>query len=83
MKKRYTFSNGDVLEATVDELRELRAQYEAYLQNYQELYCSMEDDAYVARGNGFCDSKFSESFLDAQIEKYSRKMADIDRWLQR
>lgn len=82
MKKRYMFSSGDTLEATVEELRDLRSQYESYLQNYQELYCSMEDDDYVARGNGFCDSKFSESFLDAQIEKYRRQVEEIDQWLK-
>ncbi|MBO7491626.1 MAG: hypothetical protein J6T59_04210 [Bacteroidales bacterium] len=82
MKTRYTFSSGDTIEATPEELQALRAQYETYLQNYLELYCSMEDDDYVARGNGFCDSKFSESFLDAQIEKYRGKIKEIDQWLK-
>ena len=82
MKTRYTFSSGDTIEATPEELQTLRAQYETYLQNYLELYCSMEDDDYVARGNGFCDSKFSESFLDAQIEKYRGKIKELDQWLK-
>ncbi|MBO7446446.1 MAG: hypothetical protein J6T86_08575 [Bacteroidales bacterium] len=82
MKTRYTFSSGDTIEATPEELQTLRAQYETYLQNYLELYSSMEDDDYVARGNGFCDSKFSESFLDAQIEKYRGKIKEMDQWLK-
>ncbi len=81
MKPRYTFSSGDTIEATPEELQTLRAQNEIYLQNYLELYSSMEDAEYVARGNGFCDSKFSESFLEAQMDKYRTRIREIDRWL--
>jgi len=82
MKQHYTFDTGESVDATPEELQTLREQYESYLQNYLELYSSMEDAEYVARGNGFCDSKYSESFLDAQIEKYRGKIEEIDQWLK-
>ena len=81
MKKQYIFYSGDTLEASHEELQALRSEYESYLQNYQELFGSMEDAEYVARGNDFCDSKYSESFLESQMEKYRRRIEDIDRWL--
>lgn len=81
MKKRYSFSSGETVEATPDELKALRDQYESYVDNYRELFCSMDDDEYVARGNGFCDSKFSESFLESQIERYCQCIQEIDQWL--
>ncbi|MCR4965875.1 MAG: hypothetical protein K6A41_09495 [Bacteroidales bacterium] len=83
MKKHYTFETGESIDATPEELQNLRTEYEIYLQNYLELYSSMEDAEYVARGNGFCDSKYSESFLDAQIEKYRSKIREIDQWLKK
>ena len=34
------------------------------LDSYQELAVDQdEDDAFVARGNGFCDRKYSDDFL--------------------
>ena len=77
MKPRYTFSSGDTIEATPEELQTLRAQYEIYLQNYLELYSSMEDAEYVARGNGFCDSKYSEDFIEGQLAKLRKEKAEL------
>ena len=40
-------------------LKELEQQRKL-LSNYEELEVDMEDDAaYIARGNGFCDAKYS------------------------
>ena len=37
------------------------------LQSYQDLAVDQEDDdAFVARGNGFCDRKYSEDFIEWQ-----------------
>lgn len=49
-----------------------------YLQNYLELFEDMDDPAYVARGNGFCDSKFSEDFIDGQIAKYQSRLQELE-----
>lgn len=50
-----------------------------YLQNYIELMEDMDDPSYVARGNGFCDSKFSEDFLNGQIEKYRAQLRQLEK----
>ena len=39
----------------------------------------MDDPSYVARGNGFCDSKFSEDFLNGQIEKYRGVLNGLEK----
>lgn len=52
-----------------------------YLQNYIELMEDMDDPSYVARGNGFCDSKFSEDFLNGQIEKYRLQLRQLEKQL--
>lgn len=53
------------------------------LLNYEELEVDMEDDAaYVARGNGFCDAKYSEDFLQGQIDKIRSRIAELERLLE-
>ena len=48
-------------------INELERQRKLLL-NYEELEVDMEDDAaYIARGNGFCDAKYSSDFLEGQI----------------
>ena len=32
--------------------------------NYEELDSDLDSPEYVARGNGFCDSKYSEDFIE-------------------
>ncbi len=81
MKKIYRFSSGDIIEANTEDLRALRDQYEQYMQNYQEVLGCLDDGDYVARGNGFCDAKYSEDFVEGQIEKYRQRMYEIDNWL--
>lgn len=52
------------------------------LLNYEELEVDMEDDAaYVARGNGFCDAKYSEDFLEGQIEKIRTRISELEKML--
>ena len=41
----------------------------------------LDDDAYIARGNGFCDAKYSPDFIEGQQEKYRRRIADLRKWL--
>ena len=82
MKKQiYIFSSGEKVEAERDDLLVLLEQNKHYLDNYLEFSSSMYDDEYVARGNGFCDTKFSESFLDEQISNYQKRVAEIQSWI--
>jgi hypothetical protein len=82
MKKRYTFSTGETIEADLDDLRRLLAENKGYLENYAELLGSLEDDEYVARGNGFCDRKYSDDFIEGQIEKYEKRVKEIKGWME-
>ena len=41
--------------------------------NYEELDSDIDSPEYVARGNGFCDSKYSEDFIQCQLEKLRRE----------
>lgn len=48
------------------------------LDNYEALAADMEyDPAYVARGNGFCEAKYSDDFLLEQIKTIKEKLADV------
>ena len=82
MKKHYTFSTGETIEADLKDLKRLLAENQRYLENYEEVYSSLEDDDYVARGNGFCDRKYSDDFIEGQMEKYARKVKEISLWIQ-
>ena len=77
----YRFSDGETIETTPDRLPELLKQNELYLQNYQEVADELDDPSYMARGNGFCDTQYSEDFIELQAEKYRRRIADIKKWM--
>ncbi len=63
---------------TQEEIKKELAQQQQLLQNYQELEVDIEDDAaYVARGNGFCDAKYSQDFLEGQIERISQRIDQL------
>lgn len=48
------------------------------LDSYQNLSVEQEeDDSFVARGNGFCDRKYSDDFLQMQIAQLTARAADI------
>ena len=57
MKKRFTFTTGEHIEADLEDLQRLLQENQQYYNNYEEVFSSLEDDDYVARGNGFCDRK--------------------------
>ena len=47
------------------------------LANYEELAADMvDDDSYVARGNGFCDTKYSDDFIEQQIEHLRQAISE-------
>lgn len=80
-KKQYRYSTGEMIEADAEDLKHLLRENQEYLDNYLELYSSLEDDEYVARGNGFCDRKFSDDFIEGQITKYRARVAELESWL--
>ena len=81
MKKRYTFSTGEHIEADLEDLKALLRENQQYLENYEEVFSSLEDDDYVARGNGSCDRKYSDDFIEGQIEKYAQRVKEIEGWI--
>ena len=63
-------------------IKEIEQQRKLLL-NYEELEVDMEDDAaYIARGNGFCDAKYSEDFLQGQVDKIKARIAELERMLK-
>jgi len=62
-------------------MRSLEEQLEETLKllsSYQELAVDqLNDDSFVARGNGFCDSKYSDDFLQMQIAQLTARAAQI------
>ncbi|MCF0211927.1 MAG: hypothetical protein HUK17_03415 [Bacteroidales bacterium] len=52
------------------------------LANYEELECDIDNPEYVARGNGFCDAKYSEEFLDSRILSIKQRIALIEQQLK-
>jgi len=81
MKKRYTFATGESFEADLKDLQQLLEKNRLYLDNYADVYSSLEDDDYVARGNGFCDRKYSDDFIEGQMEKYTQRVKEIEGWI--
>jgi hypothetical protein len=48
------------------------------LASYQDLAVDQEDDdAFVARGNGFCDRKYSDDFIEMQIAQLTARVAEL------
>ena len=82
MKRHYTFSTGESIEADLDDLRRLLEENRRYLENYTDVLGSLEDDDYVARGNGFCERKYSDDFIESQIEKYEKRVKEIEGWIK-
>ncbi len=68
---------------TQEEIKQELEQQQRLLLNYQELEVDIEDDAaYVARGNGFCDAKYSEDFLEGQIERIRQRIDQLRTMLE-
>lgn len=68
---------------TRDELLNEIEQQRKLLLNYEELLTDQsDDDAYVARGNGFCDAKYSEDFLLGQIDQIRARIEALKQKIQ-
>ena len=49
--------------------------------NYEELDSDIDNPEYIARGNGFCDSKYSEDFIQGQLENLRRERLMLEELL--
>lgn len=67
---------------TKDELNNELKKLQMLLDGYEELDCDMENPEYVARGNGFCDAKYSEDFIEGQIASIRERMEKIKKQLE-
>ena len=77
------FNSQTIYNMTPEEIIKELEQQQLLLNNYLDLTTDMEDDAsYIARGNGFCDAKYSEDFLQGQTEKIRKRIAELQRSLQ-
>ena len=63
---------------TKEEIQRKIADIERLIANYEELDSDSENPEYVARGNGFCDSKYSEDFIQGQIEKLKNEKEELE-----
>ena len=82
MKKSFCFA-GDTLpfQADLDDLKSRLAEIQQLIANYQEVESDLDSPEYVARGNGFCDAKYSEDFLDGRIADLTAKAEQLERWI--
>ena len=59
------------------------AEAQRLLASYQELAVDQEDDvSFVARGNGFCDRKYSDDFLQMRIAQLTARVADLEKKIE-
>jgi hypothetical protein len=62
-------------------MKEIEQQQQLLL-NYLDLEVDIEDDAaYIARGNGFCDAKYSDDFLQGQEYKIRSRIIELQSLL--
>lgn len=61
-------------EEILDKIRRI----DTAIANYEELDGDIENPEYVARGNGFCDSKYSEAFIEGQLERLRREKKELE-----
>ena len=74
-------TTGELKKADKAQLRRMLAESRGFLENYREVLSSLDDDDYVARGNGFCESRYSSDFIESQIEKYEQRVKEIETLL--
>ena len=59
-------------------LEQQLAEAQRQLASYEELLSDqIDDDAFLARGNGFCDKKYSDDFLEMRIAQLTARVAQI------
>ncbi|MBR4197851.1 MAG: hypothetical protein IKQ94_03655 [Bacteroidales bacterium] len=82
MKKTFKF-DGETLpfEADLDMLKSKLAEIQQLINSYQEVESDLDSPEYVARGNGFCDAKYSEDFIEGRIADLTAKAEQIRTWI--
>lgn len=81
LKMKHIFTDGETIETNLEGLNRLLEENRQYLENYIEVFDSLDDNEYIARGNGFCDRKYSDDFIEGQIAKYRQRVNDIESWI--
>ena len=56
-------------------------QLDKAIANYEELDSDIDNPEYMARGNGFCDSKYSQDFIESQLQKLLQEKQDLTKQL--
>lgn len=79
----YIYTDGETVKTERQDLPDLLKHNQELVQNYLEVLDDLEDPSYVARGNGFCDAKYSEDFITNQIRKYQQRIKDVKLWIQK
>ncbi len=82
MKIKYTYTDGVSFWADADDLKRMLEENRSFLQNYEEVASCLSDDDYVARGNGFCEAKYSEDFVEGQRTKYLQRIKNLEQWIR-
>ncbi len=61
-----------------EDLKKQLEETQRLLDSYIDLATDQaDDDAFVARGNGFCDRKYSDDFLEMQIAQLTARVANL------
>ncbi len=59
-----------------DELQRAQQLLDSYLDLSVD---QQEDDSFVARGNGFCDRKYSDDFIQMRIAQLTARVAELKK----
>lgn len=59
-----------------DELQRAQQLLDSYLDLSVD---QLEDDSFVARGNGFCDRKYSDDFIQLRIAQLTARVAELKK----
>ena len=59
-----------------DELQRAQQLLDSYLDLSVD---QQEDDSFVARGNGFCDRKYSDDFIQLRIAQLTARVAELKK----
>ncbi len=63
-----------------EDLKKQLEETQRLLDSYIDLATDQaDDDAFVARGNGFCDRKYSDDFLEMQIAQLTARVANLQQ----
>ncbi len=77
----YTFKDGEQIALSRAAIEQKQKELQQLLDNYLDLYGELDTDAFVARGNGFCDAKYSDDFIEGQIAKIEEKLTECKKIL--